>query len=121
MCTRTGPGQGEGVPVRLSWSSLRVKRVETARAAGPAPIPRRGWSGSAVEVLVNHADDDRALADGRRHPFHRPVPDVPDREHPGHTCFEREWGTSKGPRRTPSVAGQEVLARDDVPRLVASD
>src|SRR5215208_6915931 len=121
MCTRTGPGQGEGVPVRLSWSSLRVKRVETAHAAGPAHIPRRCWSGSAFEVPVDHADDDRALADGRRHPFPRPVPDVPDREHPGNTRFERERGASKGPRRTTFVAVYEVLARDDEPCFVARD
>src|SRR5829696_4724985 len=54
-------------------------------------------------------------------PIPHPRPDVPDREHPGKARFEREWGTSQGPRRTPSVAVQEVLACDDVPCLVARD
>ena len=48
----------------------------------------------AFEVPVDHADDDRALADGRRHPF-QPEPDVPDREHPGKARFERERRASQ--------------------------
>src|SRR5918995_2879966 len=113
--------RGERVRSSVMVESSHVMWIEIALAFGTAWLCGAAWSGSAVEILVNHADDNRALADGRRHPFHRPVPDVSDREHPGHTRFEREWGTSQGPRRTPSVAVQEVLARDDVPCLVARD
>src|SRR5918995_6411704 len=113
--------RGERVRSSVMVESSHVMWIEITLASVTAWICGAAWSGSAVEVLVNHADDNRALADGRRHPFHRPVPDVTDREHPGHTRFEREWGTAQGPRRTPSVAVQEVLARDDIPCLVARD
>src|SRR5688572_31775396 len=101
--------------------SSHVIWIEIALASGTAWICGPAWSGSAFEVPVDHADDDRALADGRRHPFPQPEPDVPDREHPGKARFERERRASQGPHRTLSVPVQEVLARDDVPCLVARD
>jgi hypothetical protein len=53
------------------------------------PVIAVSRSRCQIKVLVDQADADRALADPGRHPLHRPVPDVTDREHPGRLVTSR--------------------------------
>jgi hypothetical protein len=57
---------------------------------------------------VDQADADRALADRRRHPLHRPVPDVTDREHPRQARLQQERRPFERPVLGEVPAGQQI-------------
>src|SRR6266567_469514 len=76
---------------------------------------------SAVEVLVDELDGDRALADRGGHPLDRPVADVADREHPGHAGLERHRRAVQGPPGRRRAVLEQVGAGDDEPPPVAPD
>src|SRR5205823_1513870 len=84
----------------------------------PYVAPPRGASGGLEgegQVVVDEADGDRALANGRRHPFDGAEPDVADREYAGRGGLERKRGPWQRPARRGVRTGHDeapLIARD---------
>ena len=57
---------------------------------------------------MDQADGDRTLTDGRGNAFHRPVPDIADREDARHAAFEQAGIAIDGPALRPLATGDQV-------------
>ncbi len=73
----------------------------------------------AAQVVVYQVDGDGALTDSRGDAFHRPVPDVADREDAGQAGFQESWQAPPWPLLTRLSVVEKVGPGQHEARLVA--